>query len=315
MQNRRIAFLFGSPFHDPKAWEKALRRHLPELDFRLWPDGVGDAAQIEFALVLGGQRGMYTRFPNLKAILSFGAGVDHLLADPELPKHVPIGRGISEGLVENMTQYVVHWVLHFHRGFHLYREQQREPRWRHLRGPNAGERGVGFLGLGALGTAAALRLAGFGFAVAGWSRTPKAIAGVESFHGEDALIPFLKRTQILVNLLPLTPATLGIIDSRTLAALPAGAFVINPGRGEHVVDDDLLAALESGHIAAAALDVFKIEPLPLDHPYWRHPNVYVTPHGASWNIIDTSAAHHADNVRRVLAGHPPEPLVDRGRGY
>jgi glyoxylate/hydroxypyruvate reductase A len=247
-----MAFLFGSRNHDAGKWVDELKRWLPEMEFRLWPDGVGDPADIEFTLVTGGKPGMYKDFPNLKAIFSFGAGVDHLMRDPDVPKDVPIGRGVNASLVQNMTHYVVHWVLHFHRGYHRYREFQGQAKWQTLAFVYPGVRRVGFMGLGALGTDAARHTAALGFATAGWSRAPKSVDGVESFHGADQLTPFLARTDMLVCLLPLTPETTGIINADNLAALPEGAFVINPGRGSHAVEDDVRAALDSGHIEAAA---------------------------------------------------------------
>ncbi|MDP6804999.1 MAG: glyoxylate/hydroxypyruvate reductase A [Rhodospirillales bacterium] len=310
-----MAFLFGSRSHDAGKWVDELKRGLPEMEFRLWPDGVGDPADIEFTLVTGGKPGMYKDFPNLKAIFSFGAGVDHLMRDPDVPKDVPIGRGVNASLVQNMTHYVVHWVLHFHRGYHRYREFQGQAKWQALDFVYPSVRRVGILGLGALGTDAARSTAALGFPTAGWSRDTKSVKNVESFHGADQLKPFLARTDVLVCLLPLTPETTDIINAENLAALPEGAFLINPGRGSHAVEDDVRAALDSGHIEAAALDVFRTEPLPPDDPLWAHPRVYATPHVASRNEVDVAAAHHAENVRRVLAGELPRPLVDRARGY
>jgi len=310
-----MVLLFGSPFHDPKEWEAELRRHVPDLEFRLWPDGVGDPKDIEFALVWNGTPGMYKRFPNLRAILAFGAGVDHILQDPDLPANVPIGRGVSSGMIQNMSQYVVHWVLHLHREFHVYGEMQRRRQWKHRRTPHAGQRRVGVLGLGVLGSEAARLLTQFGFPVSGWTRTSKSIPGVACHSGPTGLDEVLVRSDILVCLLPLTPETRGLLNARTLARLPDGAYVVNPGRGAHVVDADLLAALDQGRLGGAVLDAFVEEPLPATHPYWTHPKVIVTPHCASWNILEIAVAHQAENIKRVRRGEPPRPLVDRARGY
>lgn len=310
-----MAFLIGSKTHDVDAWASALRGELPEIEVRVWPDGIGRPEEIEYTLLQRQIRVDYKAFPNLKAIFTLGAGVDHVAADPAVPAHVPIVRLVSPALVERMSEYVLYWVLHYHRDFHVYRRLERERRWHKLRGPDAARRRVGIMGLGRLGGDAAAKLAGLGFAVAGWSRTPKTLAGVEGFHGASGLADFLGRTEILVCLLPLTPGTAGIIDAANLALLPRGAFVINAARGEHVVDADLLAALDSGRLAAATLDVFPSEPLPADHPYWRHPKVTVTPHVASWNTIETAAAELAENLRRIGAGRAPHPVVDRTAGY
>jgi glyoxylate/hydroxypyruvate reductase A len=171
------------------------------------------------------------------------------------------------------------------------------------------------LGLGAIGGDTAAKLASLGFQVAGWSRTPKALEGIESFHGEAGFLPFLQRTDILVCLLPLTPETTGVLDARAFAALPAGAYVINLARGGHVVEEDLLAAIDGGHLAGATLDVFQTEPLPNGHPFWAHPKVHVTPHIAGLTNPRTSAAQVIENIRRVRAGQPPLNLVDAARGY
>ncbi len=311
-----MALLFSSTFDGADEWRDALARLLPDLEFRVWPQGVGDPADIEYALVWEPGRGMLRRFPNLKAIFSLGAGVDHLMDDPDLPAGVPVVRLVDGMLTRGMTEYIVARVLHYHRQFHLYRRFQEEGRWKSLEAPDTARRGIGILGLGVLGGEAARALVGLGFgAVAGWSRGPKSIDGVESFHGEDALMPFLGRTEILVCVLPHTPATEGIIDARALAALPGGSCLINPARGGHVVDKDLLAALDSGHIAHATLDVFREEPLAADHPYWRHSRVTLTPHIASRTVASSAAREVAEDIRRIGDGLPPRHPVDPVQGY
>jgi glyoxylate/hydroxypyruvate reductase len=307
--------LFSSKGDDPEGWRQGLARHIDGLDFRIWPDEVGDPADIDFALVWAPKKGELKRYPNLKGIFSLGAGVDHLFRDADLPGGVPIVRLIDEGLTQGMTEYVVHWVLHGHREFSLYAESQRQRDWHKRPMAVAAERRIGILGLGELGQAAAAPLVGLDFRVAGWSRTAKRIDGVESFHGADGLAPFLARTDILVCLLPLTPETAGIIDGRAIAALPEGAFVINAARGAHVVDADLIAGLDSGHLSGAVLDVFHTEPLPTDHSFWSHPKVVVTPHVASITNTTSAAGNVAANMKRLLAGEMPAEVVDPGRGY
>jgi glyoxylate/hydroxypyruvate reductase A len=224
-------------------------------------------------------------------------------------------RLVDPALTELMVEYVIYWVIHHHRGFADYAARQREGVWRRTWPGQVHEKRVGIMGLGELGGAAAEALASLGFTVAGWSRTQHTIPGVEVFHGETGLLPFLNRTEILVCLLPLTPVTAGILDARALAALPAGACLINVARGEHLVEEDLLAALESGQVAAATLDVFRREPLPPDHPFWRHPQVTVTPHVASLTNTHTATSEIATDIRRLLAGQPPRRVVDVARGY
>lgn len=313
-----MVLLFGGYFadiHDPETWRALLCRHLPDLDFRVWPDGVGDPRDIEFTLVHDPAMGEFKRYPNLKAIFTFGAGIERIMKDPEVPKDVPVVRLVSPELVDRMTEYVLYWVLHYHRDFHRYFAQERRAHWEKFRGPTTAERRVGILGPGELGVDAAEKLMALGFDVAGWGRRPKSIAGMECFHGSGGLIPFLARTDILVCLLATTPATEGIINARMLAALPAGAFLINPARGAHLVDDDLIAAVDSGHIAGATLDVFHQEPLPAEHPFWRHPRITVTPHAASWHASEQAAEHVAGNILRILDGKDPHPVVDRASGY
>ena len=308
------AVLFRSGSDSPTEWNAALQARIPGLDFRVWPD-VGDPADIQFALVWRMPPGILKSFPNLRCICSLGQGVDHVFADPELPAGVPVMRLVDPWMSRSMSEWVMLAVLRFHRRGPDYEDQQRRREWKQLDWVDTSERRVGILGLGALGSDAAAKVAGLGFPVAGWSRTPKQLPGIESFSGDDGLMPFLARTDILCCLLPLTPATTGIINARTLAALPKGAFVVNSGRGGHVVDADLLAALDSGHVAGATLDVFHEEPLPADHPYWTHPKVQVWPHVSAVTNAKSSADQVADAVSKVFRGEAPNNLVDPGQQY
>ncbi len=309
-----MALLFISGYDNPRRWRALLDLELPGLDFRVWADETGDSTDIDFALVWDPPMGELARYPNLKAIFSLGAGVDHLLKDPVLPE-VPLIRMVDPSLTSGMSEFVIHHVLHFHRRFDLLNERRRRRQWKQLPAPDTACRRLGIMGQGVLGADVAGKLSGLGFAVAGWSRSGKEIEGVESFHGEDAMMAFLNRTEILICLLPLTPATEGIINKKTLAALPEGAFVINCARGGHLVEDDLLTALDKGRLAGAALDVFHTEPLPPDHPFWAHPKVIVTPHIASLTVPRTAVPHIAENIRRIESGRPPTNQASRERGY
>lgn len=296
-------------------WLRELRANLAGHEIRQWPEEVGDRSEIEVAIVGLPERGELERYPNLKAILSTWAGVDRLMADGMVPRNVPLGRLVDGSLRADMTLFALHWVLHFHREIHLYRELQAEARWQPLPYRETAERGVGIMGLGALGADAAEKLAGLGFAVAGWDAVAKDVAGVTSFVGANRLHDFLERTEILVSLLPLTPETEGILNKETLAALPRGACLVSCARGAHIVDEHLIAALDDGRIGAAALDAFRQEPLPADHPFWGHPRIFLTPHVAAKTNPRTAAQEIAEDVRRVLAGQPPRYPVDMKRGY
>lgn len=295
-------------------WEEAFARLIPELEVRRWPEA-GDLRDIEYALVWQPPKGFLKGCPNLKAIFSIGAGIDHLASDPELPRRVPVVRMVEPGLTAGMTEFVVMSVLYHHRSMADYAIQQGAHEWAELPQIAAGRRRVGIMGLGVLGSDAADKLSVFGFDLAGWSRTPKHLEGVQSFHGADGLVPFLERVDILVCLLPLTPETEGILDARTLGALPRGAALINVARGGHLVEEDLMAALDSGQIRAASLDVFAREPLPGDHPLWDHPRVVVTPHIASMTIAESAVESVIANIRRIEAGEPPKHITDFERGY
>jgi glyoxylate/hydroxypyruvate reductase A len=310
-----MALLFVSTWDDKGAWRRRLSALDPALEVRTWPDDVGEAATIDAALVWKPPAGLLATLPNLKLILSLGMGVDHIFADPKLPPGIPIARIVDQELIDRMSEYCALAVLRYHRDADAYDRFQAERRWKQIPGPHASGRKVGILGLGEIGRDLAKKLAAFGFRLAGWSRTPKSVPGVESFHGEGGFFPFLARTEILVCLLPLTPETEGILDARAFAALPQGAVVINAARGGHVVDGDLVAALDSGHLAAAQLDVFRQEPLPREHPFWAHPRIRLTPHNAGITNPDTAAHQIVENLRRLARGEPLLNIVDRTRGY
>ena len=295
-------------------WLEHMQSLLPDVDCRLWGNP-GDVDEIEIAVVWRPPAGGLKHFPNLRAIVSIGAGIDHVLADPELPRHVPIIRTTGEDLKIRMREYVSLQVLRLHRRLPEIEAAQERREWLQFVSPPAYERRVGLMGLGDLGADCARALASLGFDVAGWSRRPKTINGIRSFAGQDDLTAFLNRTEILICLLPLTPATKGILNADLFARLPKGASIINAARGGHLIDDDLLTAIEAGQISAATLDVFITEPLPAEHPFWDHPKILVTPHIAS--LIDPIAGGKAiaANVKKFLAGEPVPDLVDLTQGY
>jgi glyoxylate/hydroxypyruvate reductase A len=252
----------------------------------------------------------------VKAIISLGAGVDRFLADPEFPKQIPLVRFVDHTMSREMTHYVVLQTLLFHRTQRLLDAAQKEKQWRQAFLPRRTEETrVGILGLGEIGTMAAERLRDLDFPVAGWSRTKKSVPGVESFAGDAELTRFLARSDILICLLPLTPATHHILNAKTFARLPQGAFVINAARGGHLVEADLVAALNSGHLAGAALDVFESEPLPQSSPIWSHPKITMTPHVAAMTDPKVAARSVADSIARHMRGETLDNLVDFSHGY
>ncbi|MBD0270441.1 MAG: glyoxylate/hydroxypyruvate reductase A [Acetobacteraceae bacterium] len=303
---------------DPPAmedWRAALLAEEPGLDIRMFPDS-GDPAAIEAAVVwTSHDMAELRRYPNLRLVVSMGAGVDHLLRPPGPPPGVPVARLKDARLTQGMTEWVLLNVLRFHRQDLEYRSLQAGRRWEELPAPDTARRRVGILGLGELGGAAAAALLALGFPVMGWSRAPKDRPGVECFHGASGFDAMLRRADVLVCLLPLTPETRGILDRRAFGLLPHGAFLLNAARGGHVAQDDLVAALDSGRISAAALDVFEPEPLPTDHPFWSHPRVVMTPHAASITIPSSAAPQVVENLRRARSGRPLINLVDFGAGY
>ncbi|HEX7968295.1 MAG TPA: glyoxylate/hydroxypyruvate reductase A [Stellaceae bacterium] len=309
-----MALLFQSLIDSATRWTDELRRLLPDLDVRVWPQ-IGDSAEIAAALVWRPPQGLLASLPNLRLVASLGAGVDHILADPLLPKAVPIVRLVDPYMTAAMSEYVQHQVLRLHHQDPAYRAQQHQRLWRELPQPNASDRRVGVLGLGTLGGDAALKLCVLGFDVAGWSRTERKLPGIACFQGEDGLKAVLARSEILVCLLPLTPATDGILDARLFAGLPRGAAIINCARGRHLVEADLIPALDSGRLSAAVLDVFRDEPLPGGHPFWDDPRIIITPHVAAATHAPTAAPAVADNLRRLRQGRPLLNRVDPARGY
>lgn len=309
-----MALLFASPDDDPVAWTRALRQRLPDLEVRVFPD-LGDPAAIEAALVWLPPPGLLASLPNLRAIFSLGAGVDRLLEDPTLPADIPLCRMVDPSLTASMAEFVLLHVLRYHRDLDLYEAQQRRAEWRLVLPKPPSATVVGLLGLGELGAASARLLARHGFAVRGWSRTHKAIEGVRCFAGPEEFDAFLAEVGVLVCLLPLTPQTRGIVNASLFDRLPAGARLVNLARGAHLVEQDLLDALDTGRLAHATLDVFVQEPLPKDHPFWRHPRITITPHAASYSLPESGAEIVAENLRRLRDGRPLLHVVDRARGY
>lgn len=254
----------------------------------------------------------FSVFPRLKAVLGLWAGVEGIVGNTSL--EVPLTRMVDGGLAEGMTEWVTGHVLRYHLDLDRHVTSQNGV-WDPVIPPLARNRSIGILGLGELGQVCAKALTQLNFRVSGWSRSPKDISGTRCLSGPDGLPELLKTSEIIVLLLPLTEATENIINKETLSLLPKGAKILNPGRGALINDGALLAALETGQVAHATLDVFRTEPLPMNDPYWAHPNVTVTPHIASETRADTSSKVIAENIRRFEAGEPMKFIVDRKAGY
>ena len=309
-----MAILFHSLPSSVTRWRPLLAELAPDLEVRISPD-IGDAKDIEFAIVWEPPIGLLASLPNLKLVCSLGAGVDHITRDRTIPANVPIARLVDPHMAVLISEYVALQTERIHRNDLLYREQQQRRLWREHPQPDANSRTVGLLGLGRLGEAAARRLLGLDFKVVGWSRTQKSIDAVICYTGAAGLELVLARADILVCLLPLTPDTDGILCQRNFERMKRGAAVVNCARGAHVVDADLIAAIDSGQLSGAVLDVFRREPLPADHPFWAHPRIVITPHVAAFTNPQTAARIILANIRRVLAGGRPRDLVDRAAGY
>ncbi len=300
---------------NPRPWYELLsqkRRVATE------PEGADDPT-IRYAVVWKQRPNLLSKLPNLSAIFSVGAGVDHILSDPTLPD-VPIVRIVADNLTQHMTDYVVWRVLDHHRQGMLYRAQQKRKVWHEPPQRPAGDVAVGIMGFGELGRAAARILVACGFRVNGWSRTAQSVADVATFHGEKGLTPFLNATDILVVLLPLTPQTTGIVNYGLLKQLRkrnalGGAVLVNAGRGKLQKDADIVRALEDGTLKEASLDVFEVEPLPKTSPLWNHPRVFVTPHAAATSDPAFLVPPMLEQMEAFERGEPLKHLVDRKAGY
>ena len=308
------ALLFQATGYRHEIWTDHLRRLIPELDIRVAEEEAAPD-DIAYCVAWRPKPGALKRYPNLKVVFSMGAGVDGIVADPTYPRHVPLSRVVDDTLSQGMTEYVVLHTLYWHRRMSDLASLQKLHKWRQIAAPRADSVRVGILGFGVLGQAAATALRALNYRLSGWSAAPKHVEGVRTFHGESGLVPFLAEADILVCLLPLTPATRGILNAKTFAQLPKGAAVINCARGGHLIEEDLIAALDSGHLAGATLDVFQTEPLPEASPLWAHPKIVVTPHVAAMTDPASFMRHVADTIHRMDRGLPPENLVDFDRGY
>ena len=296
-----------------QAFRDAFKEQLPDLPIRFWPDA-GDPKDIEYLAFMHPDFGVLPAFPNLKAMFSRSAGVEAFIEHPKLPK-VPLGKVEPAGGDPMMTEYVVMHVLRLHRDMPGYQAAQARKEWRRVPIVRPEQRRVGFLGYGMMAKAPALVLQSLGFRVSAWVRSPRQAAEVPLFHGRDQFEAFLGQTDIAVCLLPLTPETEGIFCARTFAMMPRGAMLVNVGRGKHIVEKDLIAALDSGQLSYAALDALWPEPLPPENPLWLHPRVTIMPHVARRPTVGQLVAEVAANIRSLEAGGRLLQEVSVARGY
>ncbi|EFN53749.1 hypothetical protein CHLNCDRAFT_59729 [Chlorella variabilis] len=316
-----ISTTFG-PRDFLERWAEALRAH--GLVVQAWPDAVGDLSRVEFAVTFDPPPGLLARCPNLKAIHSMGAGVSPgMLGGDVCPAHLPLLRVVDPLMAQRMATFVLWAVINCQRKCDEYLAAQQAQSWdqgkavESYRQVDNGELRVGVMGAGHLGSAAIDLLLKCGYSVNAWTRTPRALPGAACFHGRPQLHRFAERCDVVVCLVPLTPETSGILDAAFFACLPRGAILVSLSRGQHLVEPDLLAALDSGHLAGAVLDVFRQEPLPPDSPLWRHPKVRVFPHASCTPDMPRAVAQMVRLRELLLAGKPlpPEVVVDRQRGY
>lgn len=306
-----ITILFAGPDHNWTDFKTPLQTALADLDVTLTRSPANPLGVDYIVYSPSGPINDFTPYTNARAVLSLWAGVETIVTNKTIT--APLARMVEPGLAQGMAEYVTGHALRHHL---LTPEFAQDGTWRDTTiPPLASSRRIGFLGLGALGQTSAAMCRAVGFQTLGWSRNPKSLDHITSFHGEDGLSDLLAQSDILVTLLPLTEATTHILNAKTLAKLPKAAAIINPGRGPLIDDTALLAALDSGHIAGATLDVFETEPLPKTHPYWAHDNVLVTPHIAASTRPESGAIAIADNIRRDQRGEAMLHLVDRTAGY
>ena len=296
------------------AYLQLFRAAMPQQTF-IALDEMTDPNLVEYVVTWGPPAGLFASHGNLKAVFALGAGVDKLLARDDLSPEMPIYRLLDGGMAPQMVEYIRFGVLSYQRHMDVYRRQQAAGVWKMLAPRLPGEVRVGVLGMGEIGGAVARALAADGYAVSGWSRTPRLLAGVDCLYGDEGLAELLANSDVLACVLPSTPETQGLLNAERLATLPAGAMLINAGRGDLLDENALLALLDSGHLRCAQLDVFATEPLPANSRLWQHPAVTVTPHIAAITLRQQAVEQIVANLARLAAGEAGLGKVVRERGY
>lgn len=308
----KILFVAADP--KPERWTSLIQQHLPEAEIQVWHSDMA-GCEADYAIVWHPPATLFDKEPQLKAVFNLGAGVDALVQIPNLPRDVPVVRLEDAGMSVQMAEYVAYHVIGISRDMDAYREQQAAGQWKLRRPIERSEWPVGVLGLGHIGQRVARTLAALDYPVMGWARSAHSLEGVRSFSGREELDRFLGETRVLVNTLPLTDSTRDLIDYSLLAKLRPDAVVINVGRGEHLVDEDLSRAIEEGRVSRAVLDVFREEPLPGTHPFWQTPQVTITPHVSARTLREATIAQIAEKIVALENGQSVSGVIDIQRGY
>ena len=309
-----MSLVIFSNVHKIQPWIDALKDAGPGIEV-ISHEEIKDKNKVNFALAWDHPKGVFKEFPSLKCISSMGAGVDHIMADPAIPEQIKIVRIIDPLLSQDLAEFALSLIMSYMRGLRKYFQLQNQKTWKKSMYKRIADLKVGIMGTGAIGNHVALFLQSCGFSVAGWGKNPGKHTKYKRFHGDDQMDEFLGEINILICLLPLTPETEGILDRNNLQKLPQGAYVINLGRGLHIIDKDLIEMLDSGHLSGASLDVFEHEPLPAEHPFWAHPVIQITPHVASLTTPASVAPQIIENYRRAINNQPLLNLVNKEQGY
>lgn len=307
-----IAIIFNQK--DPKHWATAMQAHLPQTLVEIYPN-IKDKQSVEFVLCWKPEADVLADFPNVKVIQSVGAAIDHITKTQSIKENQTICRIVDENLSHDMFEFLLTTILVQLKNFPLYSQQKERKLWQPKTYKNIGETHISILGIGEIGADVAKKLAKIGFKVKGWSGSKKEITDVESYAGADEIDSCLKNTDVLINLLPVTQQTENIINKNLLMKLNKGGFFINVGRGEHLVEQDLMELLNTEHLSGALLDVFRTEPLPSEHPFWAHPKIQITPHIASITNIDSAVILVAENYKNFITGLPLKHTVSLTKGY
>ena len=309
-----MAIVIASDFENTGPWIDALKKAAPSVDVRII-DEVRDRSVVEFVLAWNYPCSLLREYPHLKTISSMGAGVDHLLRDPSLPEHINVVRLVDPKLSQDIFEFALAIIMNRLRMLTRCRENQQSGMWKRKRYMRISDVHAGIMGTGVIGSHMASGLLRSGFKVSGWGRTSGEPAPYRRYHGSGQLEGFLSAVNILICMLPLTPSTENILNRENMQMLPQGSWIINLGRGGHLVDQDLIDLLDSGHLAGANLDVFREEPLPPGHPFWSHPKIYLTPHIASIPDPDSVAPQIIENYHRTLKNKPLLNMANRQLGY